>query len=128
MTLPTMTPTDKRFLEAVRDHFGERPFSSGVLVACIPSDLYPDQIVHGMFQAPHLRKDPVRMFGGWLPRRVGWEYRGLVLQKLSRKDNTQRWLFGTPPGKIPANRTMALEPNGRWYWQDLGLWPDEVVK
>jgi hypothetical protein len=116
-----MTAQDVRFLTALRDTFGETGFNSVSLAQRIPRVDLPEHVQKGS-------GDPARMFGRWLANRVGWTYRGLTLQKLSRRDNTQYWRFGTLPADEPATRVMTLEPSGRWYWQDIGLWPDEVVK
>jgi hypothetical protein len=123
-----MTAQDMRFLTAVRNAFGEAAFSSADLFSRLsPADL-PSHVQHG-------DGDPARMFGRWLASRVGWEYRGLTLQKLSRRYSVQQWKFGHLPDERPTGvgerMTMHLDETGKaylWYWESLGLWPDEVAE
>jgi len=120
-----MTVQDMRFLEFLRNTYGEGRFTSRDLgVRLLRGDL-PEHVRYG-------NGDPARMFGRWLAARVGLTYRSLTLQKLSRGANTQYWKFGslTEPGDhlmtyLPPS---GVESQTAWYWTSIGLWPDEVVK
>jgi predicted chitinase len=112
-----------RFLTALRQEFGEGRFSSRDIVVRLAETDLPSHVRNRQYA-----RDPVRMLGRWLAARVGWGYRGLTFQKLTRSENAQLWKFGTLPADEPEPRLMVLDPSGRWYWQERGLWPDEVVK
>ena len=131
---PGWTVRDLRFLTAVREEFGEARFTSGELPRRLPVDKLPGHVEAGMRNVE--RRDPARMMGRWLAQRVGWTYRGLTLQKLSRGDSAQYWKFGILPTDAPPAGVMVMMGDyqsgrvreSRWHWESIGLWPDEVVK